>query len=118
MTEYRNTRPDSPKGKVFIAFDTKGEAAARKLGEKLELPAHKVESWLKDDGAGFQAKAAASASVKKEAKPSKKNGKAEAKAAPKKNGKIEAKAAGTKGKKPAAKSVAKKKAAQQEAGAD
>lgn len=55
MSDFQNKRPDSPKGKVWTAFKTKGEKAARRLGEKLEIPAAKLNRWLKDDGKGFQA---------------------------------------------------------------
>ena len=56
---YSNKRPDSPKGKIFEAFKSKGAEAARKLAEKLEVEARRVNRWLKDSGAGFQRTAAA-----------------------------------------------------------
>lgn len=54
MSEFRNTRPDSPKGKVFTAFEAKGEKAARAKAKALEIPDARVNRWLKDEGAGFQ----------------------------------------------------------------
>lgn len=50
---YSNTRPDSPKGRVYSAFQSGGDRAAEKKGEALGLPESKVRRWLTqwaDDG--------------------------------------------------------------------
>lgn len=112
MSEFRNTRPDSPKGKVYTTFKEKGEAAARKRAEKLEIPAHKVNRWLKDNGAGFQA-INDRTNEKTEAAPKaakKKNGKAADKTPAKKSAAAK-KTAAAPAKTPAKKVPAKKAAA-------
>jgi hypothetical protein len=54
MSEYRNTRPDSPKGQVYAAFKEGGFVAACKRAEELGIAASRVNGWLKDNGNGFQ----------------------------------------------------------------
>lgn len=98
MSEFRNTRPDSPKGKVWAMYDKKGEKAARKLGETLDIAASKLNRWFKDEGKGFQA-----INDKTRAK------KADDEAPKKKNGKAPAKKVAAKSKPTPAKKVAAKK---------
>ena len=43
---YSNTRPDSPKGQVFAAFEAKGADAATAKAEKLEIAAFRVRKWI------------------------------------------------------------------------
>jgi hypothetical protein len=43
---YRNTRPDSPKGRIFTAFTEKGADAALKLAEKLDVTPSRVRRWI------------------------------------------------------------------------
>jgi hypothetical protein len=43
---YRNTRPESPKGQVYVAFEVSGVSGARKKGNELHIPESKVERWL------------------------------------------------------------------------
>jgi hypothetical protein len=45
-TKYKNKRPESPKGRVFSAFNVDGRDAAVKLGQELGLPASKLKRWL------------------------------------------------------------------------
>jgi hypothetical protein len=54
MTEYRNTRPDSPKGQVYAAFKEGGFVAACKRAEELGIAANRVNGWLENNGSGFQ----------------------------------------------------------------
>lgn len=43
---YRNTRPTSPKGRVFTAAETEGPKEAYAVGHELGLPDSKVKRWL------------------------------------------------------------------------
>jgi hypothetical protein len=43
---YANTRPDSPKGKVFQAFAAKGVAAAETVATKLDIAPFRVRKWI------------------------------------------------------------------------
>jgi hypothetical protein len=45
---YKNTRPESPKGQTFIAFEVGGVSGARKKGNELHIPESKVERWLNE----------------------------------------------------------------------
>jgi hypothetical protein len=64
MATEKTYRLQFPKGQVEQAFDTKGEAAARKVAEQLEVPKHKMERWVREWGPS-------TASKKPSAKPAK-----------------------------------------------
>jgi hypothetical protein len=85
-SEYRNKRPDSPKGLVFAAWQAKGDAAAIKLGEKLGIaPASRVSGWIRNGFQHVNDKAAANRAAKAdEPKAKPKASPKSAKAAPKK----------------------------------
>jgi hypothetical protein len=57
MAQYRNSRPESPKGKIWTAFQKSGADAAFKLAEKLDVARHRVSRWIVGGGKGFQAAA-------------------------------------------------------------
>ena len=76
---YSNTRPDSPKGQVFAAFEAKGADAATAKAGKLEIAAFRVRKWV----AVWSGKAAAPKATKAAKKPVKKIA-AKKKTAPKK----------------------------------
>jgi hypothetical protein len=46
---YQNKRPDSPKGRVYSAFESHGKDAALKLGRELNLPDSKLQRWLEKE---------------------------------------------------------------------
>jgi hypothetical protein len=65
---YANKKPDSPKGRVYTAFSTGGEAAARAVAEKEETVTEgKLRRWFEEWGEDAPAKPATQ--EKAEAKP-------------------------------------------------
>ena len=63
---YKNTRPESPKGRVFSKLMHEGEQAAIAFGTELNLPMSKLKRWMIE----FGAQSAGTATV-----PTKPNGK-------------------------------------------
>jgi hypothetical protein len=55
MAKFRNLRPESTKGKIYIAFVKGGAKAALALAEKFgKREVYRTNRWLKNNGAGFQ----------------------------------------------------------------
>lgn len=60
-------RLNTPKGQVQQLFDNKGEAAARKLAEKLEVANYRTNRWMRE---WTEAKEAAEKAAKRATKKS------------------------------------------------